>query len=93
MRFDDFDLYKIIARRMNNAIPQSLDNKIFNRYSCSLDSVGENENQVVYKLITKIILILYNSKSMLGLFGKLNAYIFLEFMFWIIYVLYNESCS
>ena len=39
---------------MNNAIPiQSLNNKIFNEYSSHLNSVGENENQVVYKLITK----------------------------------------
>lgn len=51
MRFDDFDLYKIIARRMDNAVPiQSLNNKIFDRYKHSLPPQNEN---IVYKLISK----------------------------------------
>ena len=59
MRFDDFDLYKIIARRMNNAIPlKSINNPIFNRYkyssSCIINEQKHNsDNIIVYKLITK----------------------------------------
>ena len=49
MRFDDFDLYKIIARRMNNAVPHKyLNHKIFKTFIYNKDNIDSKEH--IYKL-------------------------------------------
>lgn len=48
MRYDDFDLYKIIARRMTNAKPENyLNNSIINTFKIK----NINNNEIIYKLI------------------------------------------
>lgn len=47
-RFDEFDLYKIIARRMDNAVPvEQLQEYVFKKYIVSKDLV---KNEKIYKL-------------------------------------------
>ena len=49
MRFDDFDLYKIIARRMNNAVPSKyLTNPIFNLYHINKQNISNDTH--IYNL-------------------------------------------
>jgi hypothetical protein len=48
MRYDDFDLYKIISRRMNNAIPKDyLINSIFDRFKINKSEI---RNEKIYNL-------------------------------------------
>ena len=43
MRFDDFDLYKIIARRMTNAIPKKyLKHTVFKRFIIPSSKIPDN---------------------------------------------------
>lgn len=50
MRFDDFDLYKIISRRMNNAVPSKyINHQIFKTFKINKDNIRENE--LIYRFL------------------------------------------